>query len=210
MRQVIQENFAAAFDGDETSPRKWSRRRAWRMIELLKHAAQARVPEPYRRDRDVRAADAPRTSGGSWTFSSSVVRRLLAGKRHPRSTTPTKATRVDRLGTGYDPLYGARPVKRTIQRYVVNDLSKRILGGRRQPRAADPSSTPTPMALPSKTKGEALLSGRDTRIRENPRCFYSGDFFMGQVGLRTEILRRLSSAPVCRGRSRFRACRAPT
>ena len=30
---------------------------------------------------------------------------------------------------GYDPLYGARPVKRTIQRYVVNDLSKRILAG---------------------------------------------------------------------------------
>ncbi|MFI3263360.1 MAG: ATP-dependent chaperone ClpB [Rikenellaceae bacterium] len=30
---------------------------------------------------------------------------------------------------GYDPLYGARPVKRTIQREVLNDLSKRILGG---------------------------------------------------------------------------------
>ncbi len=30
---------------------------------------------------------------------------------------------------GYDPLYGARPVKRTIQREVVNDLSKRILAG---------------------------------------------------------------------------------
>ena len=30
---------------------------------------------------------------------------------------------------GYDALFGARPVKRTIQRYVVNDLSKRILAG---------------------------------------------------------------------------------
>ena len=30
---------------------------------------------------------------------------------------------------GFDPLYGARPVKRTIQRYVINDLSKRILAG---------------------------------------------------------------------------------
>ncbi len=30
---------------------------------------------------------------------------------------------------GYDPLYGARPVKRTIQREVVNDLSKRVLAG---------------------------------------------------------------------------------
>ncbi|MCD7968733.1 MAG: ATP-dependent chaperone ClpB [Alistipes sp.] len=30
---------------------------------------------------------------------------------------------------GYDPMYGARPVKRTIQRYIVNDLSKQILAG---------------------------------------------------------------------------------
>ena len=30
---------------------------------------------------------------------------------------------------GYDPMFGARPVKRTIQRYIVNDLSKRILAG---------------------------------------------------------------------------------
>lgn len=28
---------------------------------------------------------------------------------------------------GFDPLYGARPIKRTIQREVINDLSKRIL-----------------------------------------------------------------------------------
>ena len=30
---------------------------------------------------------------------------------------------------GYDPLYGARPVKRTIQRLVLNQLSKDILAG---------------------------------------------------------------------------------
>ena len=30
---------------------------------------------------------------------------------------------------GYDPMFGARPVKRTIQRYIVNDLSKQILAG---------------------------------------------------------------------------------
>ena len=30
---------------------------------------------------------------------------------------------------GYDPIYGARPVKRTIQREVVGELSKRILAG---------------------------------------------------------------------------------
>ena len=31
---------------------------------------------------------------------------------------------------GYDPMFGARPVKRAIQNYVVNDLSKQILAGK--------------------------------------------------------------------------------
>ena len=30
---------------------------------------------------------------------------------------------------GYDPEFGARPVKRAIQRYVLNDLSKALLAG---------------------------------------------------------------------------------
>ena len=30
---------------------------------------------------------------------------------------------------GYDPMFGARPVKRTLQRYLVNELSKEILSG---------------------------------------------------------------------------------
>ena len=30
---------------------------------------------------------------------------------------------------GYDPQFGARPVKRTLQRYVINELSKEILAG---------------------------------------------------------------------------------
>ena len=31
---------------------------------------------------------------------------------------------------GYDPHFGARPVKRVLQRYVLNELSKRILSGK--------------------------------------------------------------------------------
>ena len=31
--------------------------------------------------------------------------------------------------TGYDPFFGARPVKRVIQRSVLNELSKALLGG---------------------------------------------------------------------------------
>ena len=29
---------------------------------------------------------------------------------------------------GYDPEFGARPVKRAIQKYLLNDLSKKLLG----------------------------------------------------------------------------------
>ena len=30
---------------------------------------------------------------------------------------------------GFDPMFGARPIKRAIQKYIVNELSKQILGG---------------------------------------------------------------------------------
>jgi ATP-dependent Clp protease ATP-binding subunit ClpB len=30
---------------------------------------------------------------------------------------------------GFDPAFGARPVKRLLQRYVLNELSKKILSG---------------------------------------------------------------------------------
>ena len=33
-------------------------------------------------------------------------------------------------GVGYDPHFGARPVKRVLQKYVLNELSKRILSGK--------------------------------------------------------------------------------
>ena len=34
--------------------------------------------------------------------------------------------------TGYDPQFGARPVKRVIQKYILNELSKQILSGKVQ------------------------------------------------------------------------------
>jgi len=37
---------------------------------------------------------------------------------------------LDKLGEqGYDPVFGARPLKRVIQRSILNELSKMILGG---------------------------------------------------------------------------------
>jgi len=34
------------------------------------------------------------------------------------------------IDKGYDPTFGARPLKRTIQRYIENILAEEILGGK--------------------------------------------------------------------------------
>ena len=55
------------------------------------------------------------------------IERLLA--ENGIELRATDAAREWVAEQGYDPMFGARPVKRTIQRYIVNDLSKRILAG---------------------------------------------------------------------------------
>ena len=42
----------------------------------------------------------------------------------------TKETIGDLAELGYDPEFGARPVKRAIQDYVLNNLSRKILEGK--------------------------------------------------------------------------------
>ncbi|MDR0510417.1 MAG: ATP-dependent chaperone ClpB [Rikenellaceae bacterium] len=56
-----------------------------------------------------------------------IIRRLLAGNSVVLEVD--EAARNWLADQGYDPMFGARPVKRTIQRYVVNELSKQILSG---------------------------------------------------------------------------------
>jgi ATP-dependent Clp protease ATP-binding subunit ClpB len=55
------------------------------------------------------------------------VQRMLEAKNVSLIfTAETKA----RLATiGYDPGFGARPMKRVIQKYVINPLSERLLAG---------------------------------------------------------------------------------
>ena len=55
------------------------------------------------------------------------IHRML-GENGMRLETTDKA--IDWLADkGYDPLFGARPIKRTLQKYLVNELSKEILQG---------------------------------------------------------------------------------
>ena len=56
-----------------------------------------------------------------------IIRKMLS--ENGIQLEYTKAAREFIARVGYDPMFGARPVKRVIQREVVNDLSKRILAG---------------------------------------------------------------------------------
>ena len=123
--QVIQENFASAFDGEKLSEEVVEKTRR-EVIELLK---QQLTPEFLNRIDEIvmfeplTRADIERIVD----IQLSHVRRML--EENGIQLEYTAAARKWVATAGYDPLYGARPVKRTIQRYIVNDLSKRILAG---------------------------------------------------------------------------------
>lgn len=59
------------------------------------------------------------------TLQMNRVRRMLEPQGFNIEWTPDA---IDWLaGVGYNPEFGARPVKRAIQEYVLNDLSKKLL-----------------------------------------------------------------------------------
>jgi ATP-dependent Clp protease ATP-binding subunit ClpA len=55
-----------------------------------------------------------------------LLRRLEDRKVHVELTDAAKKFLVSE---GYDPMYGARPLKRTIQRRVLDPLAMRVLEG---------------------------------------------------------------------------------
>ena len=57
-----------------------------------------------------------------------ILRRKLEDENVALSYTP--AFEDDMVENGYDPVYGARPVKRLIQRELVNKLAREILEGK--------------------------------------------------------------------------------
>lgn len=56
------------------------------------------------------------------------VEKMLAKNNIQISLTDSAADRLAEIG--FDPQFGARPLKRVIQREVLNELSKMILGGK--------------------------------------------------------------------------------
>ncbi|MBR1463542.1 MAG: ATP-dependent chaperone ClpB [Prevotella sp.] len=61
------------------------------------------------------------------TLQMNQIRRMLAEQDVTLDVTPHAISFLSDVG--FDPEFGARPVKRAIQRYVLNDLSKKLLSG---------------------------------------------------------------------------------
>ena len=59
------------------------------------------------------------------TLQMEKVREMLAPQGFQLEWTPQAINYLAEVG--YDPQFGARPVKRAIQQYVLNELSKRLL-----------------------------------------------------------------------------------
>lgn len=71
-----------------------------------------------------------------------AVRKMLEPQGFNLDVTPAAISRL--AEEGFDPEFGARPVKRAIQRYLLNDMSKRILSdeiSRERPIVVDADAT---------------------------------------------------------------------
>ena len=71
-----------------------------------------------------------------------AVRKMLEPQGFTLDVTPAAISRL--AEEGFDPEFGARPVKRAIQRYLLNDMSKRILSdeiSRERPIVVDADAT---------------------------------------------------------------------
>ena len=121
--QIIQENFSAAFDGEKLSAEVLERTRR-DVVEMLKVHLK---PEFLNRiDEIVMFEPLTRTDIEHIVdIQMGIIRKMLSENGITLNYTPSAKRLIAKLG--YDPLFGARPVKRVIQREVVNELSKRIL-----------------------------------------------------------------------------------
>ncbi len=108
---LIMDNFSRGYDGEKI-PQEVIDRTRGDVIDMLK---QTLKPEFLNRIDEIVG------------IQIRSLTKMLAENGIELQVTPKAQEWLARQG--YDPMYGARPVKRTIQRYIVNDLSKKILAG---------------------------------------------------------------------------------
>jgi ATP-dependent Clp protease ATP-binding subunit ClpB len=124
---VIRENFSEAASGDGEVPPEVVERTRDEVIELMK---QALKPEFLNRIDEI-VMFTPLTRRDTLEIVDiqlGGIERMLA--HNGIELKVDKKARAWIADEGYDPVYGARPVKRAIQQNLVNQLSKEILAGR--------------------------------------------------------------------------------
>ena len=122
---LIQERLTKGYDGEKIDPELLDKTRE-EVIELLK---QQLKPEFLNRVDEIVLFEplSKENIREIVELQLKAVQRLLAQNGILLEYSEAARNRLAEMG--YDPLFGARPVKRTIQREVVNTLSKRILAG---------------------------------------------------------------------------------
>jgi len=90
------------------------------------------------------------------------LQRRLASQDLILELTPAARSLIAREGT--DPTYGARPLKRTIQRLVENPLARALIEGRFKPgQAVTLDADPSGATLVFSSEGEAVVTETGTR-----------------------------------------------
>ena len=123
---LIQENFAASFNGEKLNPEVVERTRR-DVVEMLK---QQLKPEFLNRIDEIVMFE-PLTRKDIEQIvdiQMGIIAKMLS--ENGMRLEYDAAAREWIAREGYDPMFGARPVKRVVQRDVVNLLSKEILAGR--------------------------------------------------------------------------------
>jgi ATP-dependent Clp protease ATP-binding subunit ClpB len=122
---LIQENFSAAFNGEKLDPEvvERTRRDVVEMLKLqlkpefLNRIDEVVMFEPLTRKDIEQIVD----------IQMGMLSRMLA--ENGMRLEYDASAREWIAQQGYDPMFGARPVKRVVQREVINLLSKEILAG---------------------------------------------------------------------------------
>jgi ATP-dependent Clp protease ATP-binding subunit ClpB len=122
---IIQENFAKAFDGESLSEEVVERTKE-DVVEMLKTQLK---PEFLNRIDEIVMFEplSKRDIEQIVEIQFSIIRRMLHENGIKLSFSAAAKEYIAQAG--YDPMFGARPVKRVLQREVVNTLSKQILAG---------------------------------------------------------------------------------
>ena len=95
----------------------------------------AGIHQPHRRDRDLQSARQRTTRAYRGSCCCESVEKLLAERQITLELTPAAKELLVR--EGYDPAYGARPLRRTIQRMIQDPLAMQILEGKVLPGEHD-------------------------------------------------------------------------